>query len=72
MIMLTSILVCLATVSLTVDEMIKNFRLLQCHFISKEDALQILNSVFEGFGTEVAQVDEVLEIFTDEGEAISL
>lgn len=61
-----------ATVSLTVEEMIKNFRLLQCHFISKEDALQILNSIFEGFGTEVAQVDEVLEIFTDEGEAISL
>lgn len=61
-----------ATVSLSVEEMIKNFRLLQCHFISKEDALQILNSIFEGFGTEVAQVDEVLEIFTDEGEAISL
>lgn len=61
-----------ATVSLSVEEMIKNFRLLHCHFISKEDALQILNSIFEGFGTEVAQVDEVLEIFTDEGEAISL
>ena len=61
-----------ATVSLTANEIIKNFRLLQCHFISKEDALQILNSIFKGFGTEVAQVDEVLEIFTDEGEAISL
>lgn len=60
------------TVSLSAEEMIKNFRLLQCHFISKEDALQILNSIFEGFGTEVAQVDEILEFFTDEGEAISL
>jgi hypothetical protein len=59
------------TVSLSVDEIIKNFRLLQCHFISKEDALQILNSIFEGFGTEVAQVNEVLDFFTDEGEAIS-
>ena len=61
-----------ATVSLSADEIIKNFRLLQCHFISKEDALQILNGIFEGFGTEVVQVDEVLEIFTDDGEAISL
>lgn len=61
-----------ATVSLTVEEMIKNFRLLQCHFISKEDALQILNSIFEGFGTEVAQVDEVLELEDTEGNVISL
>jgi len=52
--------------------MIKNFRLLQCHFISKEDALQILNSIFEGFGTEVAQVDEVLELEDIEGNVISL
>ena len=61
-----------ATVSLTVEEMIKNFRLLQCHFISKEDALQILNSIFEGFGTEVAQVDEVLELEDTKGNVISL
>ena len=60
------------TAQLTVEEMIKNFRLLQCHFISKEDALQILNSIFEGFGTEVAQVDEVLELEDTEGNVISL
>lgn len=60
------------TAQLTVEEMIKNFRLLQCHFISKEDALQILNSIFEGFGTEVTQVDEVLELEDTEGNVISL
>ena len=31
----------------TADDFIKNFVLLQCHFISKEDALQILDEMFD-------------------------
>lgn len=48
-----------ATVSakLSVEDMLKNFRLLKCHFISKEDAIEILKSIFgENFGTEYSEV----------------
>ena len=42
---------------LSVEDMLKNFRLLKCHFISKEDAIEILKSIFgENFGTEYSEV----------------
>ena len=42
---------------LSVEDILKNFRLLKCHFISKEDAIEILKSIFgENFGTEYSEV----------------
>lgn len=62
-----------ATVSLSVDEIIKNFRLLKCHFISKEDAIEILKSIFgENFGTEYSEVQEVVDLTLETGETISV
>ena len=58
---------------LSVEDMLKNFRLLKCHFISKEDAIEILKSIFgENFGTEYSEVQSVIDITTESGETISI
>ena len=62
-----------ASKSLSITEMIDSFRLLKCHFISKEDAIEILKEIFgENFGTESLEVQEVVDLTLETGETISI
>ena len=64
------------------DVFIENFVLLQCHFISKEDALQILDSIFSNTSTNTAAyammrnapqiVTETTELVDEDGTIIAL
>ena len=64
------------------DDFIKNFTLLHCHFISKEDALQILDSIFSNTSANTAAyaimrnapqvVTETTELVDEDGSIISL
>lgn len=55
-----------------VEDWTSRFALLECHFISKEDALQVLNAIFPNMGTNVALIDEVLELEDSDGNVLSL
>lgn len=64
------------------DVFINNFTLLQCHFISKEDALQILDSIFSNTSANTAAyammrnapqiVTETTELVDEDGTVIAL
>ena len=67
----------------TADDFIENFVLLQCHFISKEDALQILDEMFENNVSENTAnyammrnaphiVTETTELVDEDGTIIAL
>lgn len=69
--------------SSTAEDFIKNFVLLHCHFISKEDALQILDSMFDNKVSENTAayaimrnapqiVTETTELVDEDGSIISL
>ena len=64
------------------DAFIKNFTLLHCHFISKEDALQILDSIFPKTSANTAAygmmrnapqiITETTELVDEDGSIIAL
>ena len=66
----------------TAQTFIENFVLLQCHFISKEDALQILDSIFSNTSTNTAVyammrnapqiITETTELVDEDGTIIAL
>lgn len=56
----------------TAEDFINNFRLFKCHFISKEDAIQVLSAIFPNFGQTTTEVSEVLPLYDETGSLIEL